>query len=107
RRFAWENPPEAGNERHLAALSFARVERVESSRIRCDKPDGVLDLLAVEFHPGDDPAGHIILTFCGGGAIRLSVECVEAQLSDLGAVWPARAKPEHDVAALSPEPEAG
>jgi hypothetical protein len=35
------------------------------------------------------------LNFSGGGAIRLEVECIEAELSDLGAAWSTRRKPQH------------
>ena len=33
--------------------------------------------------------------WAGESAIRLAVECVEAQMKDLGPVWEALAKPEH------------
>jgi hypothetical protein len=57
----------------------------------------VLELLAVVFEPagGDDPSGRIDLRFAGGGTVRLTVECLEARLEDLGAAWAARMKPEH------------
>lgn len=57
----------------------------------------VLSLLAVQFDPlaADDPQGHVTLVFAGGGAVRLKVECVEAELKDLGPAWMARAKPAH------------
>ena len=34
----------------------------------------------------DAPAGTVTLTFSGGGVIRLEVECLEAELADLGEV---------------------
>jgi len=37
----------------------------------------------------------ITLTFSGGKALRLEVECLEAELSDLGPSWPATARPTH------------
>jgi hypothetical protein len=38
-----------------------------------------------------------LLTFAGGGRVRLDVECLEARLRDLGGVWAAKAEPKHDV----------
>ncbi|HZA01678.1 MAG TPA: DUF2948 family protein, partial [Hyphomicrobiaceae bacterium] len=55
----------------------------------------VLELLAIQFEETDAPAGAVTLVFAGGGAIRLEVECIEAELRDLGAAWKARCKPEH------------
>ena len=57
--------------------------------------DKVLNLLAVTFDLGDDPAGEVTLHFSEGAAIRLSVECIEAQMKDLGPVWEAVATPGH------------
>jgi hypothetical protein len=98
-RFAWEKADRArrGFERRRALLHFARVESVRSSRIRRDAPDAVLSLLAVRFEPGDAPAGVVDLTFSGGGTLRLSVECIEASLADLGAAWGTQNRPVHQT----------
>ena len=58
----------------------------------------VLSLLAIRFEPGEAPAGHITLVLAGGGAIRLAVECIEAELRDLGPSWRTVNKPEHGQA---------
>jgi hypothetical protein len=55
----------------------------------------VLELLAMTFEPAEEPSGVLTLLFAGGGAIRLEVECIEAELRDLGAAWRTRLKPEH------------
>jgi hypothetical protein len=47
------------------------------------------------FEPAEEPSGVLTLLFAGGGAIRLEVECIEAELRDLGAAWRTRLKPEH------------
>ena len=52
-------------------------------------------LLAVTFEPAEEPSGTLTLQFAGGGAIRLQVECIEAELRDLGAAWATRSKPQH------------
>jgi len=35
------------------------------------------------------------LTFSGGAAIRLGVECIEIELKDLGAAWATKHSPQH------------
>ena len=44
-----------------------------------------MSLLAIRFTPkaGDDPGGVIELVLAGGGAFRLAVECIDAELADL------------------------
>ncbi len=105
-RFVWETAKEGRRrsfERRRAALHFDRVLSVKATRIRRDVPDAVLDMLAVVFEPGAEaPGGHVLITFAGGGAVRLEVECIEAQLADLGAAWQTRSKPTHDLSDRSP-----
>ncbi len=75
-----------------------RVEHVtgaQVSGIDLLQKDQVLSLLTLTFEPGDAPQGVILLTFAGGGRIRLDVDCIEAALTDLGAAWETPRKPEH------------
>jgi hypothetical protein len=58
----------------------------------------MLNVLAVEFVERDPPSGIVTLTFSGGGAIRLEVECLEAELVDLGEVFSAVLCPDHFAA---------
>jgi hypothetical protein len=37
----------------------------------------------------------VTLTFSGDASIQLKVECIEAELTDLGPEWRTRFKPEH------------
>jgi hypothetical protein len=111
-RFVWVAAAKAGrrrryNERRRTVLHFDRVLSVKYTRLKRSVPDAVLSLLAIRFEPIDPPAGLIILTFAGGGAIRLAVECIEAYLTDLGAVWSTRAIPAHDLDAVADEPASG
>jgi hypothetical protein len=59
--------------------------------------DAVLNLLALEFSETDTPSGVVTITFSGGGALRLEVECLEAELADLGPSWTTTACPVHAV----------
>jgi len=43
-----------------------------------------LELVGIEFCPGTDPGGSALLMFSQGGALRLDVECLECELTDLG-----------------------
>lgn len=96
RRFDWEAPDTP--RRRLTGLHFERVMRAQ----RLNIPQGgesVLELLAVTFAPAaEGPGGAVELVFAGGMAIRLEVECIEAQMKDLGPIWEAVGKPVHDVA---------
>lgn len=86
-------------ERRRAALRFERVLGARVSGIDLKRKGDVLALLALQFEPKspDDPSGAVILTFAGNSAIRLEVECLEAELKDLGAAWRARGRPRHPV----------
>ncbi len=96
-RFDWESaqslaPP---YRRRRAALRFERVNAIKQRHIACTAKDAVLNLLAIEFAETDAPAGVVTLTFSGGAALRLDVECLEAELADLGPVWATAACPAH------------
>ncbi|MDE2379327.1 DUF2948 family protein [Bradyrhizobium sp.] len=85
-RLDWEQTLHGETEprRLLAALRFDRVLACKSRNIDLAAPDKVLDLVGIEFHPHDDPGGSTLLLFAHGGAIRLDVECLECELTDLG-----------------------
>lgn len=85
----------AGYERGRSALRFEGVIGAQFQSLTLEDKSGVLELLAINFEPEELPGGFITLIFCGGGAIRLHVEFIEAELRDLGPVWKTRAKPEH------------
>jgi len=69
--------------------------RFERRNVNPAGKDAVLNLLAVEFSETDPPAGVVNLIFSGGGTLRLEVECLEAELADLGPSWPAGGRPIH------------
>lgn len=97
-RFAWEEGDERSRgQRKRSALHFERVLKATPSGIDLKAREGVLDLLAITFEPGESPEGTVILDFAGGGSIRLEVECLEAKMRDLGAAWAAAARPAHSL----------
>src|SRR4051812_21409205 len=71
--------------RLIAALRFDRVLACKSRNIDLQAPEPVLELVGIEFHPGEAPGGSAVLMFAQGGALRLDVECLECELADLGA----------------------
>lgn len=97
-RYAWEKDGKSKTgERKRAALRFDFVTNAQSANINLHAREGVLELLSVTFEMTDDPSGEVLLSFAGGGTVRLSVECLEVRLHDLGAAWAASARPEHDL----------
>jgi Protein of unknown function (DUF2948) len=85
-RLDWEQTLHGAAEprRLIAALRFDRVLSCKSRNIDLDAPATTLELLGIEFHPGQAPGGSAVLMFSHGGALRLDVECLECELADLG-----------------------
>jgi hypothetical protein len=81
--------------RRRAAMRFERVLSAQLHGIDLANKSAVLALLAISFEPTEAPEGHITLHFADGAAMRLHVECIEAELKDLGPVWQAKSKPQH------------
>jgi Protein of unknown function (DUF2948) len=100
-RFDWVCAAGGSKERCQTGLHFERVLKVTRSGFDQTAPDTHLNLLSIAFRPGDPPSGTVELTFSGGAALRLDVECLEAQMRDLGPRWKARAQPDHPIEDVS------
>ncbi len=101
-RFDWVDAERGGGgrgryQRRQSALRFDRVLDAKIQNIDRRRNDGVFELLTIQFQQTDPPSGEILLIFAGDAAIRLTVECIEAELRDLSAAWRARNKPQHDI----------
>jgi hypothetical protein len=85
-RLDWEQTMagEATPRRLISALRFDRVLSCKSRNIDLEAAEPALELLGIEFHPGEAPGGSVMLLFGSGGALRLDVECLECELADLG-----------------------
>ena len=85
-RLDWEQTlsGETASRRLVAALRFDRVLACQSRNIDPARPDATLELLGIEFDPTDEPGGSALLLFSQGAALRLTVECLECELTDLG-----------------------
>nr|BAT27981.1 hypothetical protein [Aureimonas frigidaquae] len=104
-RYAWEAAAKRRGlsllrrpvkERRRSVLHFDRVTKVRQQNVSMDMADEVLSLLAIRFHVDEAPSGVVELVFAGNATIRLHVECIEAQLADLGAAWSTELQPDHE-----------
>ena len=104
-RLRWEA---GGDTRVRAGLHFDGVLKVQSQNIKLGAGEAVVALLSIAFVPagGDNPGGTVELTFAGGGAIRLTVEMIDAELADMTEPWAARGRPDHEAVRASPDREA-
>ncbi len=94
-RFDWCGVEEGRNERIGSVLRFDRVLKVSHLGL-ADRDEGqVLNLLAVTFEKTDPPSGMVLLAFADGAIVRLEVECLEAELRDIGPRRPAQECPGH------------
>ena len=93
-RLQWE---EGGKTRVRAGLHFDGVLAVKTRNVKLGAKDAVVSILALTFTPNavDDPGGVIEIVLAGGGAVRLEVECIDAELVDMTQPWTARATPDH------------
>ena len=103
-RFDWLASATGATQRCQTGLHFDRVTTVARHGFRQDRPDDILNLLSVTFVPGEQPSGDIVLTFSGGCAVKMAVECIEARMSDLGPRWAARHAPGHKASTDADEP---
>ncbi|WP_370241845.1 DUF2948 family protein [Pararhodobacter marinus] len=93
-RFRWEDESRAKAsgrrvERVRSLLDLSDVTAVAHQGLTRDS-DTVLSLLSVDYTPdapveAGEPAGpgRVVLTFAGDGALQLTVECLEVELSDV------------------------
>ncbi len=88
----------SGYERRRSGLRIDRVLSAKIHSLDLNDPSQALALLALGFEPDANPdsvEGHVTLTFSGGAAIRLRVECLEVEMKDLGGAWTAKRSPLH------------
>ena len=99
-RFDWvgaaaEKTGRPCRERARTGLHFGRVLKVSCRGFHCRDEALVLNLLDIGFKETEPPAGFVEFIFSAGRALRLEVECLEAEIRDLGVRWQARSAPQH------------
>jgi len=102
-RYRWEKTS-GKPERVRTGLQVGSVKAVKAMRLRKGAPDAFVSLLSLTFEPSgqaEDPSGVLVLTFAGGGALKLDVECVDLVLADVSEPWRAAARPDHQAGEAS------
>lgn len=82
--------------RIISALRFDSVLSMKSIGIDRSNEEAFLVLLSISFEPTQAPSGDVILSFSGGGKIKLDAECLEVMLLDQGEAWSTKSMPDHD-----------
>lgn len=96
-RFDWPGTSQGKMQRCYTGLHFERVLKAQVTGFAQSAGETCLNLLSIHFIADDPPAGHVRLTFSGGAAVKLDVECLEAQMRDLTGPWPAKGQPGHPL----------
>ncbi|HEX3664357.1 MAG TPA: DUF2948 family protein [Rhizomicrobium sp.] len=100
-RFKWESADANSGARVRTGLLIDGVLSAKSNKLKTDEPEGIASLLAIRFQPkgAEDPGGTMEFVFSGGGTLRLEVECIQLELSDVSGEWAALGRPNHETEA--------
>jgi hypothetical protein len=100
-RFRWESAGARGPfERVRAAFAVEGVTAVKTARLNRADKGAIAAVLSLAFQPdAEPPGGNLSIVLAGGGEIRLTLECIDALLMDMGAPWPTPRRPSHEGAA--------
>ena len=104
-RFCWEHvdvekaKPKKGKSyyRTQAGFHFDSVTGVRMQGFAQDDGEALMVLLSLAFEETQDGAGVVRLSMAGGAEIELTVECIDAAMSDLSAPWPTDQLPSHEA----------
>lgn len=101
-RFRWEDREAAEREgrpyeRVRSLLVIGDVQRVASQGVPQGDGDTVLSILSLDWQPGEDGTGRLVLVLAGDGAIAADVECLDLTLRDVTRPYiaPSRKAPGH------------
>lgn len=94
-RFDWEAVASGRKERCGTGLHFDYVRLVTQTGFVPGQDGPPMNLLSIRFEASSLPAGLVVLTFSGAASIRLDVECLDAQMRDIGPRWSVDAAPGH------------
>jgi hypothetical protein len=94
-RFRWEAAGKKSGERVRSALQLGDVTGVQARNLKRDAKGAIVELLAIAFEPGEAPGGTVLLTFAGGGDLRVGVECLDVALADVSEPWSTPRRPGH------------
>jgi len=102
-RYCWEDDqPSSGarsgrGRRVRTGLHFDGVLKVDT--LSLDRRDAAraLALLTIVAEPSADAGAALLLMFAGGAIVRLTVECIDCHLADIGPSWETPRQPRHPV----------
>ena len=94
-RFRWEAGGKKTGERVRAALQLGDVTGVQARNLKRDAKGAIVELLAISFDPAEVPGGTVMLTFAGGGDLRVGVDCLDVVLADVSEPWATPRRPGH------------
>ena len=101
-RFRWEDRAAAeargrAFERVQAVLVVGDAMSVASQGIDRTDRDTVLSILSLDWEPGEDGTGRLLVTLAGDGAIAVTAECLNVVLKDVTRPYaaPSRKAPSH------------
>ncbi|PHZ83467.1 hypothetical protein CRD36_18090 [Paremcibacter congregatus] len=106
-RYVWENRcPDTGAvlegapspcSRIRTGLHFEDVLKITSQNIAVQAKEHPMELLSIDAAELKDGTYHVDFVFSGEGVIRLQCETISAQMQDIGAPWPAKCHPKHEI----------
>lgn len=96
-RIDWRSLASGHPARRETGFHFSHVRKARRIGFDQNDPELPLQLLAISFNVREAPGGEVLLTFAGGRMISLDVECLEAEMRDLGPCWPVERCPKHDL----------
>ncbi len=87
-RFRWEDAEAArragrGYERVRSLLVVGGVTRLRHQGLDRQDKGTVLSVLSMDWQPGADGSGRIVMTLAGDGALAAEVECLDVMLRDV------------------------
>lgn len=101
-RFRWEDREAAEREgrpyeRVRSLVVIGDVLRVASQGVPRGEADTVLSVLSLDWQPGEDGTGRLVLVLAGDGALAAEVECLDLTLRDVTRPYiaPSRKVPGH------------
>ena len=83
-RYDWAAAKSGPEERVGTILRFDRVLGVSHIGFADRRPGDGMNLLGMTFEKTEPPSGMVFMTFADGAIVRLQVECLEAELRDVG-----------------------
>jgi hypothetical protein len=109
-RYCWEADPAIDRARRAgrpaapgrgrrvrAGLHVDGVLKVDTLGFDQSGAEPALALLTIVTEPQDDGGAVLLFMFAGGAMLRLSVECVDCHVTDIGPSWDTPRQPRHPL----------